>query len=167
MPTASVGPISFDTGAGSQTLNTEVGPLDLSYPDVLKWILKVTKAAEDAGDTLNVYIQSRGRDGVWHDRVSFTQILGSASPAAATPEILEAVLQKMGSFSDDEEESEPSGSTGASRLTTGTVRNGPFPGKYYENGARASAWRVQAVIVDADNDADFEFEVYCEYDEVQ
>lgn len=157
--------VAFDTGVGSQTLNYELGQLNLGNADWMKATVKLTKADTDAGDTCDIYLQDRGPAGIWNDRIHFTQLLGTLSPTSNAPEVLEATLQQAGTLSDDEEESEPSGSAGASRLTAGTVRNGPFPGQYYANGVRGASWRVQVVVVDADNDADFEGSVFVEWNE--
>lgn len=149
---------AFDVAAG--TTNHEFDAVDLSHADELHFVLTLTEANTDAGDTLNVYIQSRSEDGIWHDRVAFTQLIGTLDPDTSGPETLEAVLQKFGSFSDDEEESEPSGSEGASHLTAGTVKNGPFPRPYRGSitgpgQMPGSAWRAQFVMVDADADGAF------------
>lgn len=158
MPLRKVGEYAFNTGPGGQTLNQELAPLDLSHADLISVDLVVTKADTDVADTLNVYLQDRRTGGTWNDRAALTTITGDLSPSVTAPEVYNANIQKFGTLSDDEEESELSGSAGASRLTAGTVRNGPFPGLYRVagyDGPRAS-WRIQLVVVDADNDADFE-----------
>ncbi len=43
----------------------------------LIFILDVTAAAKDVGDTLNVYVQESPDGSIWTDRVSFNQVLGN------------------------------------------------------------------------------------------
>ena len=153
---------AFDTDDGGQTINQELDPLDLSRCDLIRVTVKLSKAITDTADTFDVYLQCRGPDGKWEDRIHFSQLLGDLSPTVADPEILVATLQQFGTLGDDEEESEPSGSAGGSRLSAGSVRNGAFPGRYHDGTAPAASWRVQLVVVDADADADFEGTIYVE-----
>lgn len=148
---------SFNLSAG--TTNVEFPQLDLSGRAELHCVLTVSTLDTDAGDTLDVYLQSRTDDGIWNDRVHFTQLLGNLTGT----ETLEAVLQQFGTLSDDEEESEPSGSASASRLTAGTVKNGPFPRPMRRGTVTGVAgtqmpgacWRASYVMVDADADGSF------------
>jgi len=152
------------TNVGSTSGTQELPELlNLSHYSQLLCVL-VTNAAGggDAGDTLNVYIQSRGKEGVWNDRVAFTQLLGTVSSG----EVIEANLQGLVTLDSGEELGEPSGSTGASRLTAGTVRNGTFPGLYRTTPSSVgglgvgASWRIQWVTVDSDADFDPDYTVY-------
>ena len=134
---------------GSRTATFNFGNHDLSRFDNLTFELKISTIGVDAGDTFNGYVQSRRAAGVWDDRVAFQQVLGNASDDEARL----LVLHKFGTLESAEEASEQTGSTGGSRLTAGTVKNGSFPGKYYTDGALSFAWRFQWDVVDADNDA--------------
>lgn len=156
--------IPFDTGVGTQNLNYEAGNLDISDADWLKATLNLTKADTDAGDTANIYVQARGPNGIWNDIIAFTQVIGTLSPSSSAPEVLMANLMQAGTLSDDEEESEPSGSAGGSHITAGTVKNGPLPGMYHDSsGVRGASLRVRVEVTDADNDADFEGTIYLEW----
>ena len=165
-----LGPITFDTGAGSQTLNTNLDSGDLSSCTSIYAIVRCTKADTDATDTCDVYLQSRDQGGFWRDRIHFgaqgaaNTLIGSMSPTTADPEIRDGYLQQYGTLTDSEESDEPSGSAGASRLAVATVRNGGFPGLYRDVTGMLPAWRIQAVVVEAStSNADFEFtvELHC------
>ena len=91
------------------------------------FLLDVTNADTEAGDTLNVYIQ-HSPDGIsYDDFVSFTQIIGTGAAAnrratwsaLASPETEHAA-------------------TGDATLAAGSVVQGPVAGK----------WRIKWVIVD-------------------
>lgn len=116
--------------------------IDLSHCDELTVTYKIVTTITSTSNTLDIYVQSRGRDGFWDDRIHFTQI-------AATPNQNKAqklVLQQFGTFSDTEEASVPSSSSGGTRLAAGTVKNGPFPRPYVDASAPATAWRVDFVM---------------------
>lgn len=159
MATRKIFDYDFSLSGAGATTNVELDALDLSRFDELELEIVLSTAATDAGDTLNVYLQSRGPSGIWDDRIATAQFLGTDTDA----EVRKYVLQQFGTFSDAEEASEPQGSAGGSRLTTGTVKNGSFPGPYRTKGAggsTATAWRVQFVTVDADEDSAFTGTVY-------
>lgn len=129
------------TGTITADAIVELPPLDLSRADQLYMEAYLTGNAADAvGDTLNIYLQNRWQAGVWSDRVALSQLTGDMLAG----ELRDAALSKFGSLSDTEEAAEPSGSTGGSHLTAGTVRNGPFPPRFRAAGvnAQATAWRV-------------------------
>lgn len=159
-----IGPVAIDTGTGNQTINTELDPLDLAGYDQIRATLSVKKAVTDAVDTLDVYIQSLAQDGVtWNDRGHFGQITGADTPAAATPEVRFLNILARIPLEATEEAYESSGSVGGTRLAAGTVRNGPFPDKFYSGGKWKANWRVQVVVAgDANADADFEGSVWLE-----
>lgn len=63
----------------SSTSSSVVLPKNLK---ALVFMLNTTVADTDAGDTLNVYIQESFDEGTtWHDRVSFTQKIGTDAAA--------------------------------------------------------------------------------------
>lgn len=58
--------------------NSGVLPIDFSQVAAADLLLNVTAAATEAGDTLDVYVQSSVDDGTtWNDFVHFTQVLGN------------------------------------------------------------------------------------------
>jgi hypothetical protein len=145
----------FTLAAG--TTNVELPAMDLSQFDELELEIDVDTSATDAGDTLDVYLQSRGPAGIWDDRIATAQILGTASDN----EVRKYAVQQFGTFADSEEASEPQGSAGGSHLTAGSVKNGPFPPPYRSAGVGTlTAWRLQFVMVDADADGSFTGTVY-------
>lgn len=109
----------------------EFPQLDLSSSKRLSVEFKLTgNAAAAAGDTLDVYLQSRSDLNAWDDRIRLAQVIGTA----LSGELQNATLSSAPPLGDTEEVYEPNGSTGGSRLAASTVRNGSFPGLY-----RASA----------------------------
>lgn len=169
MPTSHCHTYTLDTGAGSKTgasaITSNFNPGRFGHYDALTVYLNVTKADTDAADVLDVALQET-RDGVtWHDRARFANVTGDLTASATAPEVRRLVVQQFGSFADGEEELEPSGSAGGTRLTAGTVLNGPFPPLLRTGGTRQSSFRLYIEVTDADNDADFEgtIDVYGTY----
>ncbi len=150
--------IALTVAAGSATTNFNFDPIDLSNADLLHFRLHLSTIGTDAGDTYNIYVQSRRDDGTWGDRAAFPQFLGTASD----DEVYDLIVQKFGTLADAEEAREPQGSTGGAHITAGTVVNGGFPGVYRANvtgnssdpstNTAGPSWRVQVVAVDADSD---------------
>lgn len=101
------------------------------------FVLDVTAAATDAGDTLNVQVQTRVDDGsgeTWHNVVHFPEILGNGGAKQNVEKInLQANL---------------TGYESGSALGAGSTR--PFVG---------DEWRVEYVQVDADANGSFTFSV--------
>lgn len=130
------------TKSGTITADTqwELPALDLSRADAISMEAILTaNAGASVSDTLNIRLQSRRQTNKWNDRIALRQLTGDMTSG----ELTDGVLQKFGTFSDSEETGEPSGSTGASRLTAATVRNGAFPGRYRNAGVGTeTAWRV-------------------------
>ncbi len=150
MATRKVFEYAFDTGdlvgADGGTASVELDAVDLSRFDELELEIVVDTAATEAGDTLNVYLQSRGPAGVWDDRIATAQFTGDQADA----EVRKYAVQQFGTFSDTEEASEPQGSAGGSHLTAGGVKNGPFPGPYRNKGVGTeTAWRLQFVVANS------------------
>lgn len=112
----------------------------ISLPKNLKallFLLKVTNADTDAGDTLNIYIQESLDGGTtWNDRVSFTQVIGtdSASAIKAAINCEVAPETELGAQAD-------------ASLAAGSVLQGPV----------APLIRPKWIIVDGDGDATFTF----------
>lgn len=144
--------------SGAGTTNVELPAMDLSQFDELELEIVFSTLATDTADTLNVYMQSRGPAGIWDDRIAVAQLLGDATDA----EVRKYSVQQFGTFADTEEASEPTGSAGASHMTAGTVKNGPFPPLYRDktNKTTSTSWRLQFVVVDADADSAFTGTVY-------
>lgn len=148
------------------TTYEELPPYDFSHADILRGKVVCTVTNADAGDTLDIYVESRGLDGIWEERIHFGQLTGDMSASAATPETRRATLSKMGTLSDNEEAAEGNDSLGASSINASTVLNGPFPGRYRNKGVGTeTGWRIKYVAAgDADNDLDFQGEVFIEWD---
>ena len=154
---------AFNTGTGSQTITDELpAGLDLSRRKTIMVRVNLTKAITDSIDTLNIFFESRGSDGGWDQRIHFTELTASLSPTVGAPEKLYGTIRQIGDLTGDELEGEPRGSAGASDLAAGTVKDGPFPGRSVDAAGQIASWRISAVVVDADGDADFEGTVYVE-----
>lgn len=137
--------------SGAGTTNQEFNLDDLSHAGQLLFILKVTAAATDATDTVDVRIQDRGPDGIWTTRARFKAITGDLSPSTTAPEVLRLALEQSGPLSSAEEAYEPSGSAGGSSPTVigdGVVINGPFPPLYRTSAGRGASWRAQFVVAE-------------------
>ncbi len=158
--------------AGTVTASTDVNldAIDLSRADSLYMEVQLSSApGAVSGDTCNVYLQSRGRSGVWNDRIAIDQLLGNMSSG----EVRDATLLKQATtLATTEKEGEPSGSTGASRLTAGTVRQGAFPGLYRIKGTPGqgagtfTAWRVDFVVVSSSAPSfPLKIRIWCDTDE--
>lgn len=104
------------------------------------FLLNVSAAAADAGDTLDVYIQSSADGGTtWNDFVHFTQVLGNGGVKTflATWQPLATAETEMGA-------------PGDATLGAGAV----------VQNIQGSVWRVKWVIVDSgDGDQSFTFKV--------
>ena len=160
--------ISFDTGAGTQTITQNLPTyLDLSSCTSILLQAVCTKADTDAGDLLDIFLDSRDKGGFWRERVHMgvlsasATFIGSSSPTTTDPEIRDAYLQQYGTLTDSEESDEVSGSAGASSLAVGVVRNGGFPGQYQSAGVGGPSWRVRFVVTESGtSNADFEGTLY-------
>lgn len=154
-------------GTGSATVNVELDKLDLSRGELIRMEVVLTAADTDAGDLLNIYLQNRWQSNIWMDRIASHQFLGTLSPSAGSPEVREYTLSKFGDLTDSEEADEPYGSAGASHLTAGTVRNGPFAPRYRNPGVGTeTGWRVSLVQVNTSTaDAAFAGTVYLYLDQ--
>ncbi|MCC7139779.1 MAG: hypothetical protein IT460_15255 [Planctomycetes bacterium] len=97
------------------------------------FVLDVTEAATDVGDTLDVFVQAL-LGSTWVDVAHFTQVLGNGGAKRYVAKVCAGVAEAM--FSD------------ASALAAGSVRH-----------VVGDAWRARWVIVDADADASFTFSV--------
>jgi hypothetical protein len=100
----------------------------------MAFVLDVTAAATDAGDTLDVKVQCRLDGTNWHDVVSFTQCLGNGGAKRHVAKISSSVAQAMYEV--------------GSALAAGSVRN-----------LLGEVWRVTYTQVDADSDGTFTFGV--------
>lgn len=149
----------LNTGAGAQTITQSFPTLDLSHAAAIKFVIRITKADADAGDTLNITFEDTWDAGVtWNERARSREFIGSESPSTTAPETQELTIQQLIPLAAVGEEAlEPSGSGGGSALSATSVRNGPFPRTQRSTaGARLAAWRMKAVVVDANSNGDFE-----------
>jgi hypothetical protein len=146
----------FDTGTGTKQVLQELLPFDLSRADQLVATLTVEEAGANSSDLLEVFIESRGRDGSWDERFYFSQVQGDATVSVSAPHSEILTLQQFGTLSDAEEAHQTTGSGGAG-LTPGSVRNGAFPRPAYDPavGARVTAWRIRIEQTDANSDGGF------------
>lgn len=102
------------------------------------FLLDVTAAATDVGDTLDVYIQASTDGTAWDDFVHFTQVLGNGGVktyyARWTP---------LGAAPETEQGAPQDGALAAGVLNHPVGRQ----------------WRVKWVVVDADVDCSFTFSI--------
>lgn len=121
------------TSTGSQAV-----PLALPGGAAMRgvaFVLNVTAAATEAGDTLDVFVQTQLDGTNWVDVVAFTQVVGNGSTKRYFAKVVGGVAQ------DDFEN--------ATALTAGSVRN-----------LMGRQWRVRYVVTDASTDnASFTFSV--------
>lgn len=103
-------------------------------PRAIGFVLDLTAAATDAGDTLDVKIQTRLDGTNWVDVVSFTQCLGNGGAKRHFAKIDAGIAQAM--FEN------------GAALAAGNVRN-----------LVGEVWRVVHTQVDADSDGTFSFSV--------
>lgn len=115
--------------SGTLTADTQWELDPLALRDEILVVVSLTGNSGGTTPTLNARLQARFADGIWTDRISFAQLTDSDNSG----EVRKAVIQEFGTFADAEELYEPSGSSGASRLTAGSVINGPFPPIYRGN----------------------------------
>lgn len=159
--TSPIGKYTFDTqtliGLGSGNYQLLLPAINLSRFDEIFMEVVISTSENDPDDTLNIYLQSRGQSGTWDDRIASAQFLGNGADAL----VRNYTLQSLGTLSDTEEASTPSGSTGGSRLTAGTVKNGAFPGLYRNKGVGTeSSWRLDFQQVDGTGTDDTAFVGY-------
>jgi len=102
-------------------------------PRAMAFVLDVTAAATDAGDTLDVKVQCRLDGTNYVDVCSFTQVLGNGGALKHVGKINADIAQAM--FAD-------------AALAAGSVRN-----------LQGEVYRVSYTQADADNDASFTFSV--------
>jgi hypothetical protein len=122
------------TASGNQALTGKIGQAVAAI-----FLLTVSAAATDTGDTLDVYIQHSVDGGTtWDDFVHFTQVLGDGGAKK-----FQAFWN--GLMAPEAEQAAPADATMAAGVKQGPV---------------GSKWRVKWVIVDAGtDDASFTFKV--------
>lgn len=124
--------------AAQTATSTGEAAVRLPVADAYAFVLDVTAAATDVGDTLNVFVQTRIDDGAganWLDVVHFTEVLGNGGSKQYVSKIVPVL---------DTAEYEVGTALGAA-----AVRN-----------LAGDEWRVRFAIVDAGTDnASFTFSV--------
>ena len=125
-----------ETGTGSTVTATSLTERLVNRPyKGIAFILDVTAAATDAGDTLDVQVQTQIDGTNWVPVVSFTQVLGNGGTVRHVAKVVRDVAQSM--FED------------SASLAAGSVRN-----------LLGNTWRVKWTIADAGTDnASFTFSV--------
>lgn len=140
--------------AGSATTTTNLNPIDLSHSQGLLCELHVTTIGTDAIDKLDVKIQDASIDAlgaqVWNTRGRFALISGTDS----APQTYRLNIQQAINIAQSEQAYRDTSET--TEIASGTVVNGPFPGKarLYGNiragqSAQTASWRAQYVVTDA------------------
>lgn len=123
---------STTTAAGAVTATSTAVHIP-GKPTAVAFVLDVTAAATDAGDTLDVKVQCRLDGTNYVDVCSFTQVLGNGGAKRHIGKINTDIAQAM--FAD-------------AALAAGSIRN-----------LIGEVWRVSYTQVDADNNASFAFSV--------
>lgn len=130
--------VLLTSAARTETAGDEGDAVRLTRPaNALMFILDVTAAATDVGDTLDAQVQTSveiGGTTVWIPVCSFTQVLGNGGAKRHVGKIVATEAQAM--FEN-----------GAS-LAAGSIRH-----------LFGDSWRVRWVIADADANASFTFSV--------
>lgn len=151
------------TGAGTQNVNLTIDPYDLSKAKTIEAILTVTGVgAADAADTFDVYLQDCGGDPtaanpIWNDRAHFLQVLGTQSVASGGYRQREVISADV-DLPTTSKSSVDSGTGGAvaTRLTAGTVLDGPFLPPWRNGMGKQATFRVRWEVVDAGAHAAFQ-----------
>lgn len=81
MTTSAHKPVTLSASAASTATSTGTDPVTIALPGgspltAVQFVLDVTAAATEAGDTLDVYVQTQLDEANWLDVVHFTQVLG-------------------------------------------------------------------------------------------
>jgi hypothetical protein len=121
------------TVAGAIAAGTGSAVSILGQPRAMAFVLDVTAAATDVGDTLDVKVQCRLDGTNWVDVCSFTQVLGNGGAKRHIGKINADIAQAM---------------LADAALAAGSVRN-----------LQGEVYRVAYAQVDADNNASFTFSV--------
>jgi hypothetical protein len=158
MRSALAATIPIDIGPGNSTVNTLLDPLDLGMCTAIVGELELTTIATDAVDKLDVKFQETRNPNqtYWDTRAYFYQVPGNQSASAAVPYVDEFNVLSPGPLTAGERNLHPSGSAGATEISPGMVRNGPFQGRLRgANGIVATHRLVVTLSGDADADAHF------------
>lgn len=134
------------------TVNTLLDPLDLSHAKAVTLVLRMSTAATDAGDTLDVKLQTTFDDptsagAVWDTRIYPLQVTGITDVTNTYTQVFN--LSQDVDLTTAERGYVATGSTGGAELTPGTVRDGMFPPRYRNAQGPQANWRLQTVTVDA------------------
>jgi len=124
---------SVTTAAGAVNANSDAVTLPASMRAV-SFVLDVSAAATDVGDTLDVKVQTKIDGTNWVDVIHFTQVLGNGGTKRFIAKLCASTAETL--FSD------------ATLAAGTTVRH-----------LLGDEWRVNHVQVDGDSDASFTFTV--------
>ncbi len=151
---------SLDSGAGTQTINQSLDPMDFSGYSALVLRCSAVKTDTDAADTCVIRLQTSADPAtpVWDDRICLESFTGDQSASATAPETKQGTVWNTESLDSVEAEFEESGSAGGTSLSAGAVKNGPYFNSLYNplTNSRQPSCRLNIVVTDADADADFE-----------
>lgn len=149
------GPIAFAVGPGDGTTYLTPPVMDLSWRKQVTLRIVLTTAEAAADDHLRVQLESTIDGTFWNARARSIDIEGDFDVSASAPRIWRLNVQNQIPLESTEEAYEETGSDDAPALADGSVRNGPFPGKVFVDGAWIANWRIALIVDDDDNDASF------------
>lgn len=135
--------------SATATTNVNLPTLDVSHCIALLLEFGVEAAAVAAGDNLECKFQTTTNGSTWNTRMRTNTVAGNATVSATAPEVYRLTMNQVVDLASVEESYEPSGSAGAAEVASGTVVNGPIPGKM----RGASGWQPSARISLVKNDS--------------
>lgn len=148
--------------AGTGTTTSELNPIDLSHAQALLCELDLTTVGTDGVDKLDVKIQSASTDAngnrVWTTRGRFPLVSGTDT----TPRHFILNIEQAVAINQTEQSYQVTTDSGVTEINSGTVINGPFPGKSRKTGFvpagssnQQASWRVLYGATDANSNANW------------
>jgi hypothetical protein len=158
MRSALIGTYTISIGPGNVTSTTLCDAFDLSQCQSVTGVLELTTCATDLADKLDVRFQETGDPNqiYWDTRGYWSQVSGNQSASALAPYADEFTISQGVPLASSSRDARPTGSAGATELTAGTVRDGPFQGRLRGINGVVATHRIIAVISgDANANASF------------